>query len=83
MVKHTNNSSAFADELFECVCSFCGVGAQRVKFSGKPFSTFQRGKPEETVEFGYKWNTDKVHLPQSCRVLLRRQLTFNQHTRNS
>ena len=22
---HSNNSSAFADELFECVCSFCGL----------------------------------------------------------
>ena len=24
---HTNNSSATADELFECVWPFCGVGA--------------------------------------------------------
>ena len=24
---HSNNSSAKADELFECVRSFCGVGA--------------------------------------------------------
>ena len=31
MVKHTNNSSVFAGELFECVWSFCGVGAERVK----------------------------------------------------
>ena len=24
---HSNNSSAFANELFECVWLFCGVGA--------------------------------------------------------
>ena len=24
---HSNNSSAFADELFECVWPLCGVGA--------------------------------------------------------
>ena len=28
---HPNNSSAFADELFECVWPFCGVGSYRVK----------------------------------------------------
>ena len=28
---HLNSSSALADELFECVWPFCGVGAQRVK----------------------------------------------------
>ena len=26
-----NNSSVDADELFECVSSFCGIGAQRIK----------------------------------------------------
>ena len=29
---HSNNSSAVADELFECVRPFCGVAALRVKF---------------------------------------------------
>ena len=24
---HSNDSSAFADELFECVWLFCGIGA--------------------------------------------------------
>ena len=33
MVKHSNNSSAVADELFECVWPFCGVGAYRVNHS--------------------------------------------------
>ena len=33
---HSNNPSAFADELFECVWPFCGIGAWRVK---KPRST--------------------------------------------
>ena len=28
---HTNNSSARADEMFECVWPFCGVGTSRVK----------------------------------------------------
>ena len=28
---HSNNSAAVADELFECVWPFCGVGALRVK----------------------------------------------------
>ena len=28
---HSNNLSASADELFECVWPFCAVGAQRVK----------------------------------------------------
>ena len=32
---HSNNSLATDDELFECVWSFCGVGAQRVKCTGK------------------------------------------------
>ena len=27
---HSNNSSALADKLFECVWPFCGVGASRV-----------------------------------------------------
>ena len=27
----SNNLSAFADELFECVWPFCGVGAKGVK----------------------------------------------------
>ena len=27
---HSNNLSAIADELFECVWPFCGVGAERV-----------------------------------------------------
>ena len=30
---HSNNSSATADELFECVWPFCGADAQRVKVS--------------------------------------------------
>ena len=37
MVKHSNNSSAVADELFECVRPFCGVGAQKVELF---FSSF-------------------------------------------
>ena len=28
---HSNYSSATADELFECVCPFCAVGAKRDK----------------------------------------------------
>ena len=28
---HSNNSSAVADRLFECVWPFCGIGALRVK----------------------------------------------------
>ena len=32
MVKHTQAIRwQFADEFFECVCSFCGVGTERVK----------------------------------------------------
>ena len=32
MVKHTQAiRPQFADELFECVWPFCGVGAQRIK----------------------------------------------------
>ena len=34
---HSNNSSAFADELFECIWTFCGVGALGTNF-------FQAGK---------------------------------------
>ena len=30
MLKHLNNLSAVADELFECVWLFCGVGTERV-----------------------------------------------------
>ena len=30
MVKHSNNSSAFAKESFECVWQLCGVGAYMV-----------------------------------------------------
>ena len=26
--KHSNNSSAIADKLFDCVCTFYGVGAE-------------------------------------------------------
>ena len=39
MVKHTQTIRfQFPDELFECVWSFCGVGAERVKvhFIEKP-----------------------------------------------
>ena len=28
---HSNNSLAFADELFDCVWPFCGVGSLSVK----------------------------------------------------
>ena len=28
--RHSNNSSPTADELFECVLPFCGVGAENV-----------------------------------------------------
>ena len=32
MVKHTQTiRRQFADELFECVWPFCGIGAERVK----------------------------------------------------
>ena len=40
-----NNSSATADELFQCVRPFCGVGAERVKnlrnFATKDFHDFK------------------------------------------
>ena len=29
---HSNNSPAVADELFECVWPFCGIGTSRVNF---------------------------------------------------
>ena len=32
---HSNISSAFADELFECFWLFCGVGIERVKVTEK------------------------------------------------
>ena len=38
MVKHTQTiRRQFADELFECAWSFCGVGAYRVKETGNLF----------------------------------------------
>ena len=36
---HWNNLSTVADELFECVWSFCGIGAWRVKFKKKKLMT--------------------------------------------
>ena len=32
---HSNNSSQFPDELFQCIRPFCGVGALRVKVPTK------------------------------------------------
>ena len=32
---HSNNSSEFPDELFQCIRPFCGVGALRVKVPTK------------------------------------------------
>ena len=29
---HLDNSSAVADELFECVWPFCGAGTERIKY---------------------------------------------------
>ena len=39
---HSNNLSAIADELFECIWTFCGIGGQRVKhFSFEEMSTLR------------------------------------------
>ena len=50
---HSNNSSAKADELFECIWPFCGVGAfQSLKgrFLGNPFNKYpanDKNQPEK------------------------------------
>ena len=45
---HSNNSSAIADKLFERVWTFCGVGAEMVKWEfGIPIKSKVKGSHEE------------------------------------
>ena len=41
---HRNNSSALANELFECVWLFCGVGAFRVKVHNPAIIRYARSE---------------------------------------
>ena len=39
---HSNNSSAVAGELFECVWPFCGIGALRVNSDYSSYRNYVR-----------------------------------------